>query len=445
MTTFDAAAPGVLRVPSPGPAPPFFVQIPGPIWFLGRDRDYWRLMLRGIVLLAVTLGIYRFWLTTDQRRFLWSNTEVLGQTLEYTGTARELLIGFLIAIAILIPIYGLIFAATLDLGLIGKLAGVLGFVLLSLLGQYALFRARRYRLTRTVYRGVRFHQTGSASLFALYASLWSLLSILTLGLAYPWQLAATERYKMRRTYLGNLQGRFAGTGARLFRDGFVLWLVTIGPIVLALVIFATQVDFQAIAKFIADFDFTDEDEWRMLFEDNFKVAAMAVLGTSAFIWPLIVGPLLYPVFQAIVLRWWASGLRFGDVTAISQLRMGQVYGAYLSFIGWSMLLSIVAGLVVILVIVLATGIGAATQAFEGAANVQALTIGGAVVGVALYVMAMLVYSAIYHVKLKLAIWRMVAQSIDLSNPATLDTISSVGAPASPVGEGLADALSVGGY
>src|SRR5262249_32068795 len=137
MTTFDAAAPGVLPVPSPGPAPPFFVQIPGPIWFLGRDRDYWRLMLRGVVLLAVTLGIYRFWLTTDQRRFLWSNTEVLGQTLEYTGTARELLIGFLIAIAILIPIYGLIFAATLDLGLIGKLAGVLGFVLLSLLGQYA--------------------------------------------------------------------------------------------------------------------------------------------------------------------------------------------------------------------------------------------------------------------------------------------------------------------
>ena len=56
------------------------------------------------MLLAVTLGIYRFWLATDMRRFLWSNTEIAGDSLEYTGTARELLIGFLIAIAILVPI-----------------------------------------------------------------------------------------------------------------------------------------------------------------------------------------------------------------------------------------------------------------------------------------------------------------------------------------------------
>jgi len=170
MTTIDAPAPAA--PPPLRPVLPFFVQIPGAVWFLGRDRDYWRLMIRGVMLLAVTLGIYRFWLTTDQRRFLWSNTEILGQTLEYTGTAREILIGFLVAIAILVPIYGLIFLATLDLGLIGSLAGIIGFVLLSLLGQFAVYRARRYRLTRTIYRGMRFHQTGSATAFALYALLW---------------------------------------------------------------------------------------------------------------------------------------------------------------------------------------------------------------------------------------------------------------------------------
>ena len=41
-----------------------------------------------------TLGIYRFWLTTDVRRFLWSNTDLSGETFEYTGTAVELLLGF---------------------------------------------------------------------------------------------------------------------------------------------------------------------------------------------------------------------------------------------------------------------------------------------------------------------------------------------------------------
>jgi uncharacterized membrane protein YjgN (DUF898 family) len=98
MSTLDAA------VPTAQPSLAARFRLPtGPIQFLGFDKDYWRLWIRGSFLLALTLGIYRFWLTTDTRRFLWSNTEVLGEPLEYTGTARELLIGFLIAVAILIP------------------------------------------------------------------------------------------------------------------------------------------------------------------------------------------------------------------------------------------------------------------------------------------------------------------------------------------------------
>ena len=80
MTTFDAA------VPAAQPSLAARFRLPtGPIQFLGFDKDYWRLWIRGSILLALTLGIYRFWLTTDTRRFLWSNTEVLGEPLE----ARE--------------------------------------------------------------------------------------------------------------------------------------------------------------------------------------------------------------------------------------------------------------------------------------------------------------------------------------------------------------------
>lgn len=129
------------------------------IRFFGDSKAYWRLLMRGGVLVMVTLGIYRFWLTTDVRRFLWSNTEVAGDGLEYSGTPLELLIGFLTAIAILVPLYTLFFFAALDLGFIGQMSGVIGFALLFVLGQYAIYRARRYRLTRTVYRGLRFSRT----------------------------------------------------------------------------------------------------------------------------------------------------------------------------------------------------------------------------------------------------------------------------------------------
>src|ERR1041385_8448336 len=136
-----------------GPAPP-----PNGARFLGNERAFWRLLTRGALLLAVTLGIYRFWLATDVRRFLWSNTEVAGESLEYTGTPYELLIGFLIALALLVPLYVALALAALGLGPIGEAASALSVPFLLLLGQFAVFRARRYRLTHTVYRGARCHQ-----------------------------------------------------------------------------------------------------------------------------------------------------------------------------------------------------------------------------------------------------------------------------------------------
>ena len=54
------------------------------------------------------------------------------------------------------------------------------------------------------------------------------------------------------------------------------------------------------------------------------------------------------------------------------------------------------------------------------------------------------YSTIYQATVKLGVWRCVAESLDISNLASLDRVSAAGEPSSPVGEGLADALNVGG-
>src|SRR3954464_2760008 len=202
---FDTAS---IEAPAPPPA--------NGARFLGNERAFWRLLIRGAALLFVTLGIYRFWLATDVRRFLWSNTEIAGDGLEYIGTARELLLGFLIAIALLVPLNVVFFLSAFGRGWLSQISGLLALIVLALLGQFAIYRARRYRLTRTVYRGIRFHQTGSAWGYAVCASLWWLLVILRVGLAYPWAQAGIERFKIRNTYLGNLRGRFEGTGGRLF-------------------------------------------------------------------------------------------------------------------------------------------------------------------------------------------------------------------------------------
>src|SRR5476651_1247074 len=100
--------------------------------FLGVERAFWRLLIRGSLLLLVTLGIYRFWLATDVRRYLWNNTEIAGETLEYIGTARELLIGFLIAIAFLVPIYAVFYVGALLGGAVGQIFSSLPLFVLAL-------------------------------------------------------------------------------------------------------------------------------------------------------------------------------------------------------------------------------------------------------------------------------------------------------------------------
>src|SRR5262245_48147514 len=103
----------------PGPVTPTSVPavpvVARPVRFTGDGGAYWRLLIRCAMLLTITLGIYRFWLATDIRRFLWAHTEVAGEGLEYTGTAIELLIGFLVAIALLVPIYVGFFVVALNL------------------------------------------------------------------------------------------------------------------------------------------------------------------------------------------------------------------------------------------------------------------------------------------------------------------------------------------
>src|SRR5436190_4363904 len=216
--------------------------------FSGNERAFWRLLIRGAVLLLVTLGIYRFWLATDVRRFLWSNTEIAGDGLEYIGTARELLLGFLIAIAWLVPVNVAFFVAALGRGWLSQISGLLALVVLALLGQFAVYRARRYRLTRTVYRGIRFHQSGSAWRYAVCAIFWWAMIAVTLGLAYPFAQASLERFKLRNTYYGDLQGHFVGSGTRLFFRGVLYWIVVVGPLLLGMFIALGQIDWTALGR-----------------------------------------------------------------------------------------------------------------------------------------------------------------------------------------------------
>ncbi len=408
----------------------------GGIKFLGNSRAYWRLLIRGAMLLIVTLGIYRSWLATDVRRYLWGNTEIAGETLEYTGTPLELLLGFLVAVAILIPVYACFFIAALDLGTIGKLSGVVAFAGLGVLGQYAVYRARRYRLTRTIYRGLRFHQEGSAWAYALRASLWWILSCITLGLAYPFQIASLERFKMRNTYYGDLAGRFDGSGLRLFLRGVPMWIAIVAPVAVTVGAFIEVVDFQALADALAQ---GGDDLTSRIESGNPKLADVIVFAMLMGGGAIAIAAAVYPAFQALMLRWWSSGIRFGEIEMRSNLRTLQVYGAYVRFLWYAILFCIMAAIIGglgLVVIGALAGNGPTTAGGEIAAT------GVLLVG---YVFVALGFSTVYRATVLLSLWQLGMESLQLSGLSALGQVKATGRPSSALGEGLADALNVGGY
>jgi hypothetical protein len=143
------------------------------------------------------------------------------------------------------------------------------------------------------------------------------------------------------------------------------------------------------------------------------------------------------------MRWWLSGVRFGEIALTSNLRKRSVYGIYLRFLLGMFLLSIAGGIVggVIAGFVATTAI---SLKGSGAAAVAAQIL-GTIFGVVLYVAYLLAISTIYQVVVKLALWRLAVESLDVSNFHLVELVKAEGQQSSPFGEGLADALNVGSF
>lgn len=402
-----------------------------PVRFIGPEKDYWRIVVRGAVLLMITLGLYRFWLATDVRRFLWANTEIDSESLEYSGTALELLQGFLFAIALVLPIYTAFTITVLDLGVFGNVLSTSAVLLLAFLSQYGIYLARRYRLTRTVFRGLRFHQTGSAIRYAIWAVWWWSWTLLTLGFAYPFTRAALERFKMRNTYYGDLQGRFEGSGWHLFIRGFLMWLAVLIPL-LATAVALLAIKWSAVMTALRGggdvIGRVEKASPGFLGQFGFAVVAFAVT--------LVLVALLLPAFHAMVMRWWIGGIRFGEIVAMSHLRTRDVYFAYLRFIGY-----LTAFIVVLLVGVFFGLILLGAFAEDGAILTEVLTVA---MMVGTYVVFMLGLITLYNAVVTLSVWRLTANSVALSDTAPIGRVKAQGDASSPLGEGIADVLNLGG-
>jgi uncharacterized membrane protein YjgN (DUF898 family) len=383
-----------------------------PMCFSGQGREFLSLLITGSLFQIPTFGFYRFWLITKLRCHLWANTQIEGEAFEYTGTAKELLVGFLIALAVLVPLY----VAYAILGVILEeqyaFASVPLVVIMYVLAHFGSYRARKYRASRTVFRGIRFWMKGSGWPYAFRAVVWDLSTVLTFGLALPWAMASLERYRMRNTYFGSVQGDFAGTGWSLFKRGWWVWALGLVLLVFTFFVFVISTHFAT-------------------------GSGTPALRAITFLMGLLILSLL-PLAMAIFTRWHIDGLRFGDVTVASGFRAGTYYGLFFKLIfsslGFLVAFGLVAGLLGFLFATVFKGVMTAAEGFSWA-SVSA----GLLVAIG-YLIALLGLGVLQRYFLGRGLWAAIVSSTAITNLQSIDAAVAAGEPAGVLGEGLADVL-----
>lgn len=397
----------------------------GRVEFTGSRHELFGIVIRGYALMLPTIGLYRFWQATWKRRFYWQNTVIDGDPLEYTGTATQLLLGFFFALAFFLPIYVALFVLAMQestLVVLGYLG--IGLIVWFLMG-YATYRARDFRLSRTLWRGIRFDLRGNAWAYALRRFLWSILMVATLGLVYPWMASSLWKYRWRNTWFGDRKFDIAGNWrafAAPYYATYLLNLLTIGGALI----------------------------WAVSTHDFVLVGALPVPG--ALSWLAAIGCV---VVFALSLAWYRtrtasrmlSTVSCGEAALTVRLGTGALFGQFVAYVfgvlGVLLLLGLTAALVLGGIYAMASAGGKAD-----AASIVSMFQSGTL-NVALLIVAYLVvlgaFGMLAEVVLSFGWWRLLARGASLSNPDSLRSVRATAEDRALIGQGLADALNVGAY
>jgi uncharacterized membrane protein YjgN (DUF898 family) len=193
--------------------------------------DLFHLFIVNVLLGMLTLGGYRFWGKTRIRQYLWSRISFDDEGFEYTGLGKELFRGFLGALGIfaclIVTSQGLEYGLSLIAPGFERTVGFVFSLALYLLAGIGAYSGRRYLLSHTCWRSIRFGLSGSAGTYAKKLLFSQLLSLFTLGLYTPFRRNQLTSYQLNNTWFGSEQFVYDGQGRDLFSRFLLAYLLLI--------------------------------------------------------------------------------------------------------------------------------------------------------------------------------------------------------------------------
>ena len=379
-------------------------------------RLFWLALVTGLGS-VLTLGLYRFWQKTRLRRYYWSAIRPGGVGLEYVGTPWEKLLGFLTAVVVMAFYIGIVnlilmfFSYALFQGnviaYVASFAGVLPIIF------FAKYRARRYILARTRWRGIRFGLEPGAWGYAWRALVHWAITLASLGLLWPRMSFWLEKYRIDRTFFGDQRMHQGGSWFMLIRAMVHVYIgagLTLGSGIAALLLA--------------------------------QPALFLVLAVSL---PWLVFGLAY--WRAHSFRILAATKELGGAGFRAAPRAGKVLAIYAG--GYTLSYLSVLGGMFAFILIAAALVGfddldqVITTVVEGSDVASVPTWVVTAFAISAYFALFLFWAAAAHVFVKLPLARHFTQTLEITGPEALDNIRQRARDEFAEAEGFADALDVG--
>ncbi len=262
-----------------------------------------KLTIVNFLLSIVTFTIYRFWAKTNVRQHIWSCVHINGEPLEYTGKGSELFMGALYVFLFMV----------LPIVLIGALIGLvygpespLIFVLQMLViiavyvfWGFAVYKARKYQLSRTQWRGIRGTLSGSAMTYSLLYFGSLLAKSMSFGWATPVMNTVLQEQITNDMRFGDAAFKFKGRAGPLYPTYAACWFLSLVAIIVAMVAIGGSIGLEKL--FGGEGSTTTPETYAVL-------AGFAIVG-FLLLTALIV-PMLWSLYIARELRTFADYTRF---------------------------------------------------------------------------------------------------------------------------------------
>ncbi len=197
--------------------------------FIGNGSSFFSIIAINWLLTAITLGFYYPWAKEKKLKYLYGSTTLNNDHFQFLGTGKEMFKGYIKALVLMVVLFA-IFIGIVEKGH-PNLATLVLYLSLAAILPFAIHGTYRYRMSKTIWRGIRFGYRGDRNELVRNFFTWVFYTIISFGIYAAWFTVNLRNYIFNNIRLGDIEFKSKAKGDDYFWlnvRGYFFTIFTLG-------------------------------------------------------------------------------------------------------------------------------------------------------------------------------------------------------------------------